>query len=871
MAKIVLKVKGMHCASCSVLIDKLVGKMPGVASVKTSYGSEKTAIEYDETKTDLIKIDELINKIGYDLIRPEEDSHNPQEEELKDKRQIEITRRRVIAAFLLAFPIIAYYMSIHMFNVTHVHELFDFLALPQPTLMGSGFAAVGSFLTSYFFWIVAQPFKFFFNLFLDVNNPPIRVDLNYIYWILSTPIQFVIAWPFYKNSFTSIRVGAANMDVLVALGTSAAYFYSMIGFLFFNIDHPFWESSAALLFFILMGRYLEAVAKGKASAAIKELLKLEAKEAHVLRDGQEVTVPLDKLVVGDIILIRPGEKIPVDGVIVEGKSHIDEKVVTGESVPVSKTVNDEVIGATINQEALLKVKATKVGKDTLLYQIIQMVDEAQATKAPIQNLVDKISEYFVPTVIVLSVLTFVYWYFLAGLPFRAGIMRMIAVLVISCPCAMGLATPTALIVGIGRAAKFGIILKGGEALEKAYKITAVAFDKTGTLTVGKPVVTDMVTVSTMNANDMMKLVAAVETGSEHPLARAAVEKGKALFGSLPEAKNIEAVAGKGVKGEVEGKQVMIGNAAYMADLNQNVAPHQAVVEKLQDEAKTVVYVVIDNQLTGVFAMADTLKPYATDAIRWLKKMGKDIVMITGDNPKTAAAIARQVGIDIVKAQVLPQDKANVIKQLQSEGRVVAMVGDGINDSPALAQSNLGIAIGSGTDVAIATGEIILVKDDLRDVVTAIQLSKRTIQKIWQNLFWAFIYNIVAIPIAGGMHLLFTQTAAGNPTGWVRAITRALGSAGTIFYSFSQSTLRPEIAGFSMAFSSVSVLANSLLLKGYVPPIEAEQARLEKTSTPPAQPHVEVVTPSVATPTQPAPAVAPEVASATTPVVQQEGS
>ena len=823
MQKVVLKVKKMHCASCSILIDKLIGKQVGVTSIKTSYGSEKTVIEFDETKITLEKIDELINKLGYDLMRPGEKGFSVEEEEKKEAIATEEAKRRVRAAFILAFPIIFYYMAIHMFNVTHVHELFDFVTQRQPQLSGSGFFAYGSLITSYIFWIVAQPIKLFMGLFVDVANPPFRVDLNYIYWVLSTPIQFIIAWPFYRNTFTSIRVGSANMDVLVVLGTSAAYFYSAIGFLFFNIDHPFWESSAALLFFILLGRYFESVAKGRASEAIKELLKLEAKEAHVIRDGKEVTVPIDQLVAGDIIIVRPGEKIAVDGIIVEGESHIDEKVVTGESFPIKRVVGDQVIGATVNQEGLFKFKATKVGKETLLYQIVAMVEEAQARKAPIQDLVDKVSESFVPAVVVLSVLTFVGWYFFAALPFRAGLIRMIAVLVISCPCAMGLATPTALIVGIGRAAKFGIILKGGEALEKAYRINAVAFDKTGTLTVGKPVVTDLVPLGGFDTKEAIKLAAAVEVGSEHPLARAIIEKGKAEIGELPEVKEFKAVAGFGVQGNVSGSIVALGNDGFMKNLGIDVAEHSTTFEKLQNEAKTVVFLAM-NQNGGwrpiaIIAMADTLKPYAKEAIQALKKMKKEIVMITGDNAKTAEAIAREVGIDRVLAKVLPSQKVEVIKKLQAEGRTVAMVGDGINDSPALAQSNLGVAMGSGTDVAMQTGEVVLIKDDLRDVVTAIQLSGRTIVKVWQNLFWAFIYNVVAIPIAAGAHLIFTQSSLGVPAEWVLNIAQHGGQLGQIFFNFSQATLRPEIAGFAMAFSSVSVVTNSLLLRRYIPPME----------------------------------------------------
>ncbi len=742
MTKLVLKVKGMHCASCSILIDKLIGKQDGVVSIKTNYGAEKTALEFDETKISLEKIDGLINKLGYDLIRPDEEGVSVEEEEIKEKRKVEEAKRRAIAAFLLASPIIIYYMLIHMFNLKHVHAIAG-------------------------------------------------IDLNYIYWILSTPIQFVIAWPFYRNSFTAIRVGSANMDVLVALGTSAAYFYSTIGFLFFNIDHPFWESSAALLSFIILGRYFEAVAKGRASEAIKELLKLEAKVAHVLRNGREVTVPIDEIQKNEVVVVLPGEKIPVDGVILEGRTHLDEKVITGESMPVSKGVGDEVIGATVNQEGLIRFKATKVGKERLLYQIINMVEEAQASRAPIQNLVDKISEYFVPAVVVLSILTFIIWYFVYAFPFRTGLLRMIALLVISCPCAMGLATPTALIVGIGRATKFGIILKGGEALEKSYRIQAVAFDKTGTLTIGKPVVTDFVPLAGFGEAEALRLTSAVELGSEHPLARAIVEKGKS-YGPLAEVKNFEAVAGFGVRGRVEEKDVVVGNAAFMNLSGVKIEEHMPLAEKLQGQAKTVIFAAADKKPIAVVALADTLKPHAREAIAELKKMKKEIIMITGDNPKTAEAIAHELGVDRVLAEVLPQQKAEVIKRLQKDGKTVAMVGDGINDSPALAQADVGIAVGSGTDVAVQTGQVILVKDDLRDVVTAIQLSAKTIKKVWQNLFWAFIYNVLAIPVAGGA-----------------------------LYPVYGFTLRPEIAGFAMAFSSVSVVTNSLLLRRYTPPIEKQ--------------------------------------------------
>lgn len=776
MTKLVLKVKGMHCASCAILIDKLLAKQTGVSAVSTSYGAQKVALEFDETKITLEQIDGFVNKLGYDVVRPDEESGSVEEEEKAEEKEMLLARRRVIASFAIASPIIAYYMGVHMFNLPHVHQIWG-------------------------------------------------IDLNYIYWVLSTPIQFVIAWPFYRNAWAAVRIGAANMDVLVVLGTTAAYLYSMFGFLFFNIDHPFWESSAALISFILLGRYVEVVAKGKASSAIKELLKLEAKEAHVERDGKEVTIPMSELVAGDIIIVKPGEKVPVDGTLMEGETHIDEKVVTGESFPVKRVPGDQVIGATVNLEGRFKFKAVKIGKDTLLNQIIRMVEEAQAKRAPVQDLVDKVSEYFVPAVVVLAVVTYVGWVFIADTDPKVGIMRMIAVLVISCPCAMGLATPTALVVGIGRAAKFGIILKGGAALEKAYKVDTVALDKTGTLTIGKPVVTDFVMLDTkFSEKDAAILAASAEMGSEHPLARAVIEYGK-TFGEVLTLKKFEGVQGMGLHAIIpfEGKptDVVIGNMMYMKKLNIDATSYVKKLEELQEQAKTSVFLLINNVPVALIGMADALKPFAKEAVAELRRMKKEVIMITGDNEKTAQAIARQVGITRVLSEVLPQDKAAMVKKLQGEGKNVAMVGDGINDSPALAQANLGIAIGSGTDVAIETGEIVLIKDDLRDIATAIQLSSKTIVKVWQNLFWAFFYNVAAIPVAAGGHLLLTQSSWGIAAPWVVYIQNNYGTAGQIFYNLSQATLRPEIAGFAMAFSSVSVVVNSMTLQSYVPPIEKE--------------------------------------------------
>lgn len=748
---LVLRVRGMHCAACALLINKLLAKQPGIIQAEASFGAERVKLTFDPSMITLQQMDDFLHKLGYDLVRPEEEAGDAGTLEKHRKQERISAKRRVLLAFLISTPIIIYYMSVHIFNLKHVHEVFG-------------------------------------------------IDLNYIYWIMSTWVQFGIGWPFYRNAWSALRAGSANMDVLVVLGTTAAYLYSMIGFLFFNIDHPYWESSAALMSFILLGRYLEITARAKASEAVKKLMKLEAKEATVVRDGVESKVALDQVKVGDIIIVKPGEKVPVDGTIIEGETAVDEKVVTGESMPVNKKVGDKVIGATVNSYGLFKFKAEKVGKDTLLNQIVRMVEEAQATKAPIQGLADKIAEYFVPFIIVLAFIVFAAWYFVGDFPFREALIRAIAVLVISCPCALGLATPMALIVGIGKSAEYGILAKGGEAIERAKHLTAIAFDKTGTLTKGEPAVTDFVTLGDHSEAELLPLVGAVEKGSEHPLAQAIVKYAASKVPKFEDMTNFQAVAGMGAAADIKGHKIVIGNEAMM---EKNGIEHASVapqLSKLANEAKTVIMVAVDGKVQALVAMADTLKPYAKEAIAELKKLNIEMVMITGDNENTAQAIAKTVGIDRVMAKVLPEQKADVVKKLQSEGKVVAMVGDGINDSPALAQADVGIAIGSGTDVAIETGSFVLIKDDLRDVVSAIQLARKTINKVKQNLFWAFIYNIVAIPVAAGA--LFGVD-------WAPQLLRSL---------------RPEVAGFAMAFSSVSVVLSAMMLRLYKPAMERVQEK-----------------------------------------------
>ena len=798
------KVQGMHCASCSILINKTLGRVPGVISASANYGTERLALEYDPSKVQLNKIEELLKKIGYILILPKEGANEEEEAEKQRKMNLRSLRNRTIISFILASPIIGYYMATHMFNLTHIHAL----CFGAGGLLDAANGCIGGTL----------------------------LDLNWIYWIMTTPIQFWVGWPFYRNAYTALKVGSSSMDVLVVLGTSAAYFMSFFGFIFSDIpflnqfwegfDHPFWESSAALMSFIILGRYFEALSRGKVSEAIRKLLNLAPEKALVVRGGQELEISLAELVVNDTFIIKPGSKVPTDGIILSGESALDEKVVTGESMPVNKKTGDEVIGATVNSYGLLTCKATKVGKDTLLYQIVRLVEEAQSTRAPIQDVADKISERFVPIVIVFSIITFAFWYFIQGYTATPALLFAIAVLVVSCPCALGLATPTALMVGTARGAESGILIKGAEALEKAHKITAIAFDKTGTLTKGEPTVTDIIPIDgDISKDELIRLSAAAEKGSEHPLAKAVVKAGENQ--TLPTVENFKAVSGKGISATIEGKVLLIGNDTFMEENNIAIASQITDSDRLQSEAKTVVYVVYENKLIGLLGIADTLKPYAKEAIAELKKMKKEIIMITGDNEKTAQAISKQLGIDKYFAKVLPQNKEGLIADLQKQGKIVAMVGDGINDAPALAKSNLGIAMGSGTDVAVETGEIILIKDDLRDVVTAIDLSKKTVRKIWGNFFWAFVYNIVAIPVASGMHLLLTTqaTATGvEPTAWVLGVSQTLAQIPTLgqwlgdfFLTFTKTSLRPEIAGFAMAFSSVSVVANSLLLKRYREP------------------------------------------------------
>ena len=763
-----LDIGGMTCASCVASVEKAVKKLDGVISASVNLTTERAVIEYDSSKVQPRDIVEAIEAVGYDASIATDDVDL---ERLERIEEIKRWKKKFLISLILTLPVFVLSM------------------------------------------IVIEPFRSFIPITWldffesDVLGIPRLSLLGLILFVFSTPVQFWVGKNFYVNSYKALRHGSATMDVLVALGTSAAYFYSVFSWIYpvfepsFN-GEMFFETAALLITFIVLGRYLEAHAKGKTSDAIKKLMNLQPKTATLLTpDGQEKVIPVELISVGDILLVRPGERIPTDGVIVQGSTSIDESMLTGESMPVFKEEGDEVIGGTINNEGLIKIKATKIGNETALAQIIKLVQEAQSSKAPIQAFADRVSQYFVPAVVLIAILDFVFWFSITSLgiytdlppgtdSFLFSLLLAVAVLVIACPCALGLATPTAVMVGTGVAASNGILIKGGEPLEHAHKVNAVIFDKTGTLTHGKPKVTDIVlNRKDLTEEDLLYHAASAEYGSEHPLGKAIVEKAKDLSITLKEPEQFEAVKGLGVKAIIDGKTVLIGNRRFMSTNGVKVDDKtENMMSYLEDQGKTAMLVVINGTVAGIIAVADTLKEEAKKVVAKLHDMGIRTWMVTGDNERTARAIAKQVGIDAVFAEVLPAQKVEKVKELQEQGYVVAMVGDGVNDAPALAQADVGIAIGSGTDVAIESADIILMRDDLRDVVAAFDVSKKTMQRIRLNMFWALAYNTAGIPIAAG-----------------------------VLYPFTHMTLPPELAGLAMALSSVSVVTSSLLLRRWKKP------------------------------------------------------
>jgi Cu+-exporting ATPase len=745
--KVGLSLSGMHCSSCAGLIEKSLKKTTGVINANVNFASEKALVTYDTKITTPEELIKAVNKTGYQASLA--DQADPEVERKKRTATIKGYFKNFIGSFILSVPML-YFM------------LFDFFRwLPG-----------ASFLLPY---------------------------VGLISLILATPVQFIFGRGFYKGAWSSLKMKTFNMDSLIAIGTSAAYFYSLFRYFsyvllnssFFaevgmKIPDLYFETAAFLITFVILGKWLEAKSKGRTSEAIKKLMGLQAKTARVNKNGKYIDIPIEQVVAGDLILVKPGEKIPVDGIVVKGSSAVDESMLTGESLPVEKNEGDTVIGATINKNGSLEFKATKVGSETALAQIIKFIEDAQGSKAPIQAYADRISAKFVPIVLIISVITLVTWLFL-GFGISFALMAFTAVLVIACPCALGLATPTAIMVGTGKGAEYGILIKGGEPLEAACKVKAIIFDKTGTLTKGQPEVTDIVANGLGDEQEILTLAASLEKLSEHPLADAIVKYSEEENIDLLEVQNFRAIPGHGVEGLLNNKKYYFGNRKLITDI-VGLSPDK--IEKkmlrLEEAGKTAMILTSENEVLGLIAVADTIKETSSEAIRQLKNKGFTLYMITGDNQRTANAIAKQVGIDNVLAEVLPQDKANEIQKLQGTGIKVAMIGDGINDAPALAQADLGIAMGSGADVAMETGGIVMVKNDLRDVIAAIDLSRETVGKIKQNMFFALFYNLIGIPIAA-----------------------------RVFIGFGI-VLRPELAGLAMAFSSISVVVNSLLLQRFKP-------------------------------------------------------
>ena len=732
------KVEGMTCSACANRVEKVTQKIEGVESASVNFATEQLKVKLDADLASYGQIKSAVEKAGFQLIS-ESDTVQPQE-----KKRDEATKllTRFIVSLIFAIPLLIISMG-HM------------VGMPLPHIIDS------------------------------MMNP---LNFAMIQLVLTLPVV-VAGYKFYQVGIKNLIQLSPNMDSLIAIGTLTAFFYSVFGIYKIiqgdvsNAMHLYFESAAVILTLITLGKYLEAVSKGKTSQAIKALMGLAPKTAMIERNGRELEVPIEEVVVGDIVLVRPGEKLPVDGEVVEGSTAIDESMLTGESIPVEKTVGSLVIGASLNKTGFIKYKATKVGRDTALAQIVKLVEDAQGSKAPIAKMADIISAYFVPIVIGLAILSSITWV-LAGESGVFALSIFISVLVIACPCALGLATPTAIMVGTGKGAEYGVLIKGGEALETTHKLTTIVFDKTGTITEGKPKVTDIIT-TTLSEEQLLRYAASAEKGSEHPLGEAIIRAATDRGYSLSELESFNAIAGHGIEVKIEGKQILLGNKKLMIEKTIDVTPLSKASDQLAYDGKTPMYMAIDGQLAGIIAVADTVKESSKKAIETLHNMGMKVAMITGDNQKTADAIARQVGINLVLAEVLPADKANEVKKLQALGEKVGMVGDGINDAPALAQADIGIAIGSGTDVAIESADIVLMKSDLMDVSTAIKLSHATIRNIKENLFWAFAYNVLGIPIAMGILHLF-----GGPL------------------------LNPMIAAAAMSLSSVSVLLNALRLRRF---------------------------------------------------------
>ena len=745
--EITIPIEGMSCAACAMRIEKGVSKLDGVSLASVNYATEKLVTKYNPEKVRISEIKQAIAKAGYKALEIETKAAID-EDKIRKQKEIKTLWTKFIVSLVFCIPLLYLAMG----------SMISWLRFPIPNIL-----------------------------------EPMQYPLNYAITLILLTLPILIAGnKFYSVGFKAIIRRSPNMDSLIAMGTSAAVLYSLYSTYRISIgdfgymEDLYFETAGVIITLILLGKSLEAVSKGKTSEAIKKLMGLAPKTAIVIQDGKEVVLPIEEVEVNDIILVRPGEKIPVDGIVQEGYTSIDESMLTGESMPIEKKQGDKVYAASINKNGSIQFKATKVGSDTALAQIIKLVEDAQGTKAPIAQMADIVSGYFVPIVFGIALITSLAW-FISGQSTVFSLTIFISVLVIACPCALGLATPTAIMVGTGKGAEYGILIKGGEALESTHKINTIVFDKTGTITEGKPEVTDILTIGELSKQRLLQIAASAEKGSEHPLGEAIVRGAEKENLEIIKLDNFEAIPGYGIEVSIEGKKVLLGNRKLMIDRSISLSKLEMESDRLASEGKTPMYIAMENELSGIIAVADVVKESSAKAIKKLHDMGIEVAMITGDNRRTAEAIAKLVGIDRVLAEVLPGDKSNEVKKLQAEGKKVAMVGDGINDAPALVQADIGIAIGSGTDVAIESADIVLMRSDLMDVPTAIQLSKSTIRNIKQNLFWAFGYNVLGIPVAAGL-----------------------------LYAFGGPTLNPILAAGAMSLSSVSVLTNALRLKGFKP-------------------------------------------------------
>ncbi|MBU3113094.1 heavy metal translocating P-type ATPase [Clostridium lacusfryxellense] len=740
------KIEGMSCSACSKAIERVTKKLDGVIESNVNYATEKLTISYEPSKVRISDIKKAVEKAGYKIVMGETTVDVDKD---RKEKEIKLLWKKFIISVTFTIPLLIISMG-HM---------------------------------------VAEKFGYHLPSFIDPMSSPKFFAIMQL--ILVVPVM-IAGNRFFRVGFKSLVRRSPNMDTLIAMGTSAAFLYGIFAIVQIfggDVDYAYdlyFESAAVIITLITLGKYLESVTKGKTSEAIKKLMGLAPKTAIIIRDGKEVEMPIEEVEVGDVIVVRPGEKMPVDGEVVEGITAVDEAMITGESMPVEKTIGDKIIGASINKNGSIKYKATRVGKDTALAQIIKLVEDAQGSKAPIAKMADIISGYFVPVVMGLALISSISWY-MSGETAIFALTIFISVLVIACPCALGLATPTAIMVGTGKGAEYGVLIKSGVALETAHKIKTIVFDKTGTITEGKPKVTDIIVTNSVSEEYLLQLAASAEKGSEHPLGEAIVIDASEKEIELKTPDFFKAIPGHGIEVKIDGKNVLLGNRKLMTERDISLENLEETSNDLARQGKTPMYIAIDAKIAGIIAVADTVKESSKKAIEKLHEMGIEVAMITGDNKITAKAIAAQVGIDKILAEVLPEDKANEVKKLQAAGKKVAMVGDGINDAPALAQADIGIAIGSGTDVAIESADIVLMRSDLRDVATAIELSKKTITNIKQNLFWAFGYNTLGIPVAMG-----------------------------ILYVFNGPLLSPIIAATAMSFSSVSVLLNALRLKGFKP-------------------------------------------------------